>query len=72
MLGFNCFVGQRSNVYKSVLLGDTKIGKDCEKTTWSSSHLNLNLLLDLEIESYSTAKYFDVSQKYTSPTALIL
>ena len=30
VLGFNCFVGQRSNVYKSVLLGDTKIGKDCE------------------------------------------
>ena len=28
VLGFNCFVGQRSNIYKSVLLGDTKIGKD--------------------------------------------
>ena len=29
VLGFNCFVGQGTDIYQSVLLGDTKIGKNC-------------------------------------------
>lgn len=30
ILGFNCFVGQGTSIYESILLGDTKIGKNCE------------------------------------------
>ncbi|WP_413692363.1 glucose-1-phosphate adenylyltransferase [Psychromonas sp. KJ10-2] len=30
VLGFKCFVDEDSTVYESVLLGDTKIGKNCE------------------------------------------
>ena len=29
VLGFNCFVNQDTNISESVLLGDTKIGKNC-------------------------------------------
>jgi len=32
VLGFNCFLDEGTNVYQSVLLGDTKIGKNCEIT----------------------------------------
>lgn len=30
VIGFNCFIEQGSHIYQSVLLGDTKIGKNCE------------------------------------------
>ena len=29
VLGFNCFVGKGTDIYESVLLGDTKIGENC-------------------------------------------